>query len=175
MRGLKAAAFWLPVLSGLAMGALRIADWALWGSGPREAAPLLWRGIDWLMYPFALAGLPLLAPTMWIWSWIAPVVSRLAGSTVAQNGAAFVIVPCLLFALYLGLRGRGIAAGDLCRASGAGTAAIILFALLSSLSVKGSGDGQAGLGLVMGHNGGLLAAVGVAEWVLRRRKNDPPD
>lgn len=168
MRGLRAAASGLPLVTGLAMGALRIADWAIWGPVPREAAPLLWRAIDWVLDPFAMAGLALLAPAVWFWSQLSPLLSRLIGADAAQNGAAFVFVPSLLFALYLAVRGRSIKADDLWRASSAGSIVLALFGLLSTLSVKGSGDGQAAISLVMGQNGGLVAGVLVAEWILRR-------
>jgi len=168
MRGLRAAAYGLPLVTGLALGALRIADWAIWGPVPREAAPLIWRVIDWLLYPFAMVGLLLLAPTVWIWSQLSPLLSRLIGADGAHNGAAFILVPGLMFALYLAARGRSLVTDELWRASFAGSVVLALFGLLSTLSVKGSGDGQAAIGLLMVQNGGAIAAVLVAEWLLRR-------
>ena len=170
MRALRAAAYGFPLLSGLAAGALRITDWTLWESVPRDAAPSFWRLIDWLLYPFAMAGLPVLAPTVWIWSHISPVLSGLIGGDATQSGAAFVIVPCLLFSLYLAVRGRSIKTDILWRASGAGSVVLVFICLVSSLSFKGSGDAQAAIGMVMGQNGGLVAAVLVAEWVLRQAR-----
>jgi hypothetical protein len=164
----RAMAYGLPLVAALATGALGIADWSIWGPSPRDAAPLLWRGIDWLLYPFAMAGLPLLAPTAWIWSQFSPLLTRLIGPAAAQNGALYLLVPGLLFALYLAVRGRSIASGDILRASCAGSAVLGLFGLLSTLSVRGSGDGQAAIGLVLGQNGGLVAGALVAEWILRR-------
>lgn len=170
MRGLRALAYGLPLLAVLTMAVLGIVDWPLWGAAPRQAAPLLWRGIDWLLSPFVMAGLPLLAPTTWIWSWLSPFLSRLFGPESTQNGAFFALTSGLLFTLYLVIRGRSLASGAIMRASFAGSFALILFGLLSALTVKGSGDGQAAISLVMGQNGGLAAAVLVTEWILRRAR-----
>ena len=168
MREARALAYVLPLLAVLTMAVLGIADWSLWGTRPRQAAPLFWQGVDWLLSPFVVAGLPLLAPTTWIWSWLSPFLSRLFGPGSAQNGAYFALTSGLLFALYLAVRGRSLASGVIMRASLAGSFALILFGLLSALAIKGSGDGQAAISLVMGQNGGLAAAVLVAEWILRR-------
>lgn len=175
MWGLRAAAYSLPLLSGLAVGALRIADWAFLASVPRDAAPSFWRMIDWLLFPFAMAGLPLLAPTVWVWSRVSSLLSGLIGGEATHSGAAFVIAPCLLFTLYLLVRGRSIVADDLLRASGAGSLILILIGLLSTFSLKGSSDAQASVSMVMGQNGGLIAAVLVAEWVLRQVRVRPAD
>ena len=168
MGPLKAAACCLPLFAGLAMGFLGIADWSLWGPDPRDALPFLWRCIDWLMFPFVLAGVPLLAPTAWIWSLLSPLASRLSGPTASQDSGFYILLPCLLFGLYLGIRSRWCSPDVTLRASSAGSLVIILFALLSALAVRGSGDGQAAVVLVMGQNGGLMAGALVAEWVLRR-------
>lgn len=170
MQGLKAAAYGLPLASGLAMAALRIDTWAFWEPVARDAAPLFWWAIDWLLYPFSMAGLPLLAPTAWILSLISPLLTHLIGAEGTQNGASFIMVPCLLFSLYLVARGRSIVPDELWRVSGAGSIVLILFGLLSILSVKGSGDGQAAIAMVMGQNGGVVAAMLVAEWLLRRAR-----
>ncbi len=168
MRGLRASAFGLPLMAVLTMAVLGIAEWPLWGENPRQAAPLVWRVLDWLIYPFVMAGLPLLAPTTWIWSGLSPFLSRLFGPESAQNGAFFALTSGLLFALYLVIRGASFSSGVIMRASVAGSSALILFGLLSALTVKGSGDGQAAISLVMGQNGGLVAALLVTEWILRR-------
>ncbi len=170
MRELRAVAYALPLLLGLAMGALRIDDFAFWGPSPRTVAPLLWRAIDLLLYPFAMVGLPLLAPSSWIWLQIFPSLSRLIGAEAAQNAAAYVIVPCLLFTLYLAVRGRSMMTDALWRISGTGSIILVLFGLLSILSVKGSGDGQAAIAMVMCQNGGVVAAVLAAELLLRRAR-----
>jgi hypothetical protein len=162
---LKAAAILLPFLSAVALCILQVTDWGVWGENPSAAAPGLWRAFGWLLYPFAMTGFLLLPATVWIWSQLAPVATALV-----EPEKSFILVLGLLFTIYLLFRGTSVMAGDLWRATCPGAAVFILLGLASFLMVKGSGDGQAGLALVIGQNGGLVAGLLLVEGLLRFRR-----
>ena len=164
MNRLKSAAILLPFLSAVALCLLRVADWG--GQHPNGDPSELWRAFVWLLLPFALAGFPLMLLQMIVSINLQPVVSALI-----EPKEIVLLVLGFLFTLYLLLRGRSVMAGDLWRASCAGTAVFICIGLASAVMIRGMvDDEQASLALVIGQNGGLVAGLLLVEVLLRFRR-----
>lgn len=161
-RDIKLGAIGLPLYLGALMNTMQPAHWAFWGQNPSKSSPLFWKGIDWLLQLFVLPGYLLdclvVLPMFLIMGLLGlPLIYFMHPS---------------LFSAYLFFRERSVSAGDLWRASCAGTITFIMYNLLWALHLKGSRDSWESVSVFMGQSNGLVVGVLAVEltfWLCRRR------